>query len=260
MKLYNPAPKRPVTSPYGPRRHPITGAVGKMHRGIDYGGTFDVLAAQDGIVHKVSYNGNKRTGGGHVVIIKHGTKLFTVHYHGAHRTHLKKGDRVMAGEKIYRSGSTGASTGPHLHWEVRTGAFGQWGTDVDPNIYLTGSKPDVPTGPNGYRVNVKVDGRQGKETWRAWQTALKARWGYRGIIDGIPGKLTWSAIQRSVVDHGYTGPIDGIPGPNTRKAVQRRLKDLGSRSAIPFYTGPIDGIWGRGTISGLQKALNESKY
>jgi len=253
LKLYNPAPKRPVTSPYGPRKHPITGQIGKMHRGIDYGGTFDVLAAQDGIVHKVSYNGNKKTGGGHVVIIKHGTKLFTVHYHGAHKTHLKKGDRVMAGDVIYRSGSTGASTGPHLHWEVRTGALGQWGTDVDPNIYLTGSKPDVPTGPNGYRVSIKVDGRQSKETWRAWQTALKSRWGFRGIIDGKPARMTWTAIQESCGKH-YTGKIDGIPGPNTRKAVQLRLKDLG------FYDGRIDGAWGKLTWSAIQRSLNEGKY
>ena len=253
MKLYNPAPGRKITSPYGPRRHPISGAIGKMHRGIDYGGTFDVLAAGDGIIHKVSYNGNKKTGGGHVVIIKHATKLFTVYYHGAHRTRFNKGDRIKAGEVVYRSGSTGASTGPHLHLEVRTGISGQWGTNVDPNIYLTGSKPDVPTGPNGYKVSVTVDGRPGKQTWRAWQTALKARWDYRGIIDGKPGRMTWTAIQQSCGKH-YTGRVDGVPGPMTRKAVQSRLKDLG------FYTGPIDGIWGRGTWSSIQRSLNEGKY
>ena len=253
MKLYNPAPGRKITSPYGPRRHPISGAVGKMHRGIDYGGTFDVLAAGDGIIHKVSYNGNKKTGGGHVVIIKHATKLFTVYYHGAHRTRFNKGDRIKAGEVVYRSGSTGASTGPHLHLEVRTGISGQWGTNVDPNIYLTGSKPDVPTGPNGYKVNVAVNGRENKETWTAWQTALKARWGYRGILDGKPGRMTWTAIQQSCGKH-YIGRVDGIAGPMTRKAVQNRLKDLG------FYTGPIDGIWGRGTWSAIQRSLNEGKY
>jgi len=253
MKLYNPAPGRKITSPYGPRRHPITGQVGRMHRGIDYGGTFDVLAAGDGIIHKVSYNGNKRTGGGHVVIIKHGNRLFTVYYHGAHRTRFNKGDRIKAGEKIYLSGSTGASTGPHLHFEVRTGINGQWGTDVDPNIYLTGSKPDVPTGPNGYKVRVTVNGRENRETWAAWQTALKARWDYRGMIDGIPGRLTWTAVQKSAGKH-YKGRIDGIPGPMTRRAVQNRLKDL------RFYTGPIDGIWGRGTWSAVQRSLNEGKY
>jgi murein DD-endopeptidase len=253
LKLFNPAPRRPVTSPYGPRRHQFNNGQLRMHRGIDYGGVFDVIAAQDGIVHKVSYNGNKTSGGGHVVIIKHGTKLFTVYYHGAHKTHLKKGDRVKTGDFIYRSGATGAATGPHLHWEVRTGTFGQWGTDVDPNIYLTGSKPDVPTGPNGYRVSVTVNGRENRETWTAWQTALKARWNFRGILDGKPGKMTWTAIQESCGKH-YTGKIDGIPGPLTRKAVQLRLKDLG------FYAGRIDGIWGRITWSAIQRSLNEGRY
>jgi len=253
MKLYNPAPGRKITSPYGPRRHPISGRVGQMHRGIDYGGTFDVLAAQDGIVHLVSYNPNKRTGGGHVVIIKHATNLFTVYYHGAHATKLKVRDRVVAGQFIYRSGSTGASTGPHLHFEVRTGASGRWGTDVDPNIYLTGSKPDTPTGPNGYKVSVTVNGRENRETWAAWQTALKARWDYRGVIDGKPAQMTWSAIQRSCGKH-YTGRVDGIPGPMTRRAVQNRLKDLG------FYNGRIDGSWGRLTWSAIQRSLNAGKY
>lgn len=254
MKLYNPAPGRKITSPYGPRRHPISGAIGKMHRGIDYGGTFDVLSAGDGIVHKVSYNGNKRTGGGHVVIIKHATKLFTVYYHGRERTKLNVGDRVKAGQFIYRSGSTGASTGPHLHFEVRTGSSGQWGTNVDPNIYLTGSRPDVDTGSeDAYKVMLRVDGRIGKNTWRAWQTALKSKWGYRGVIDGVPGRLTWSSVQTSCGKY-YKGRIDGIPGPNTRKAVQSYLKSLG------FYSGKIDGIWGRGTISALQRSLNEGKY
>jgi murein DD-endopeptidase MepM/ murein hydrolase activator NlpD len=253
MKLYNPAPKRPITSPYGPRRHPITGEVGRMHRGIDYGGTFDVLAAGDGIVHKISYNGNKRSGGGHVVILKHGTRLFTVYYHGAHRTRLNVGDRVKAGDVIYRSGATGAATGPHLHFEVRVGVNGQWGTDTDPNIYLTGSKPDVNTGSNAYKVSVTVNGRENAETWRAWQTALKARWDFRGIIDGKPAQMTWSAIQRSCGKH-YTGRIDGIPGPLTRRAVQLRLQEM------KYYSGQIDGAWGRITWSAIQRSLNEGKY
>lgn len=253
MRLYNPAPGRPITSPYGPRRHPITGQPGRMHRGIDYGGTFDVIAAQDGIVHLVSYNGNKTFGGGHVVIIKHGTRLFTVYYHGAHRTALRKGQRVKAGDFIYKSGATGGATGPHLHFEVRTGVNGQWGTNVDPDIYLTGSKPDVPSGPNAYKVSLTVSGRENRQTWAGWQTALKARHDYRGIIDGIPGPLTWTAIQKSCGRH-YKGRIDGIPGPLTRRGVQLKLRQLN------FYSGWISGNWGRLSWSAIQRSLNASKY
>jgi hypothetical protein len=227
------------------RKHPITGAIRK-HRGIDYGGTFDVLSAGDGIVHKISYNGNKRTGGGHVVIIKHANDCYTVYYHGAHKTALRKGQRVKTGEFIYKSGSTGASTGPHLHWEVRT--RGIWGLDTDPNPYLNATN----TGNVGVNT-VEVTGRLTKATWKAWQEVLRDH-GYTGIIDGIPGRLTWSAVQRSVVAHGYTGPIDGIPGPMTRRAVQKKLTDNG------YYTMRIDGIWGRGTIGALQRCLNDGKY
>ena len=236
-RLQNPAPGRPVTSPYGPRRHPISGQLGKMHRGIDYGGTFDVLSAGDGIVHKVSYNGNKRTGGGHVVIIKHATDCFTAYYHGAYKSPLKVGQRVSVGDVIYLSGSTGASTGPHLHFEVRTGRLGQWGTDTDPGPYFSANS--APTASNN---TVKVTGRLNNETWKAWQEVLRDH-GYTGVIDGKPGPMTYRAIQRSV-----GAKEDGIMGAATRRAIQKRL---GVKE---------DGTWGPTTISALQRALNSGTY
>lgn len=263
MKIYNPAPGKKVTSPYGPRRHKFNNNKLKMHHGIDYGGSFDVLAAQDGIVKHIGWSPN---GGGHVVIIKHGTRFYTVYYHGAHKTKLNKGDRVQAGDFIYKSGTTGASTGDHLHFEVRTPTR-IWGQTKDPEIYLTNDSPSdrpdpeketvpaIPSsgGPENFRHGLKVDGRMGRRTWRAWQETLKERYGYRGMIDGRPGKSTWKAVQRSTGKH-YSGRIDGIKGPLTRKAVQLKLKDMG------FYTMAIDGVWGRGTISALQRALNSGRY
>jgi murein DD-endopeptidase MepM/ murein hydrolase activator NlpD len=251
MKLFNPAPGRPVTSSYGPRRHPITGEIGKMHHGIDYGGTFPVLAAQDGIVVHIGWSPR---GGGHVVIVRHASNLFTVYYHGKEKTKFKKNDRVMTGDVIYTSGSTGASTGPHLHFEVRSPTR-LWGQTKDPKSYMTdkpiSEKPN--TGGDLSYNNIAVNGRLDRNTWKAWQEALKARHGYRGIIDGKPGTMTWSSIQQSAKKY-YKGKIDGIPGPLTRRAVQEYLKDK------KYYTGPIDGIWGKGTISALQRALNEGKY
>jgi murein DD-endopeptidase MepM/ murein hydrolase activator NlpD len=260
LKIYNPAPGRPVTSPYGPRTHPVTGQKGKMHHGIDYGGSFNVLAAQDG---KVVHIGWSPKGGGHVVIIKHASDLYTVYYHGAHKTPLKKGDRVHAGDFVYRSGTTGVSTGNHLHFECRKSR--RWGNTFDPASIMVDAKEPKPGegeisvpnngGPENYRNILHVDGRLGRRTWKAWQEVLKEKYGYRGIVDGKPGKLTWRAIQRSGVPHGYNAKyIDGIPGPNTRKAVQQRLKDLG------HYAGPIDGKWGKNTIAGLQRALNKGEY
>jgi murein DD-endopeptidase MepM/ murein hydrolase activator NlpD len=239
MKLLNPAPSRPVTSPYGPRRHPITGQLGKMHHGVDFGGTFDVLATADGIIDHVGWSPR---GGGHVVIIKHATGLYTVYYHGAHRTKYNKGDRIRQGAVIYRSGNTGLSNGAHLHFEVRLSR--RWGHTADPMAYIGREQPvDKLPGP------LKVTGRLDKTTWKAWQEALKRDWGYEGIIDGIPGPMTHTAIQRSVND-ALTGKLTKA----TRTRVQKRLKDN------DFYLGPLDGIWGRGTITALQRALNVNNY
>lgn len=244
MKLYNPAPGRKITSPYGPRKHPITGEYNKMHHGTDFGGTFKVLAAQDGIVDHVGWSPK---GGGHVVIIKHASDLYTVYYHGRERTKLNVGDRVKAGDFIYTSGNTGASNGAHLHFEARRSR--RWGDTLDAMSLIVDEKPGEAK-PEAIinDANLKVDGRMGRNTWKAWQEVLKAKYGYTGIIDGKPGKMTWEAVQRSC---GAT--VDGIPGPNTRKAVQRLLKN------IREYSGRIDGVWGRGTISALQRALNARK-
>lgn len=252
MKLQNPAPGIAKRSGFGPRRDPITGALGTMHRGIDYGGTFDVLSAGDGIVVHVAKEWNtltplqkKNQSGGNVTIIQHASNLYTAYFHGKNRSHLNVGDRVKAGDKIFTSGSTGKSTGPHLHFETRTSKSSGW---KDPEIYLSGASV-TPITPNGVPVNGRLD----STTWKAWQTVLKEKYGYAGIVDGKPGRMSWSAVQRSVKQH-YSGPIDGIPGSNTYKAIQSKLKALG------FYTGAVDGVFGRGSISALQGALNEGKY
>ena len=241
MKLYNPAPRRPVTSPYGMRRHPISG-VWRMHNGIDYGGTFDVLAAADGKVIRKGANMDPQRGFGNSLTIDHGSGIRTLYAHGAHASRFNVGDRIRKGDVVFRSGRTGAATGPHLHFEVHRN-----GSTVDPNPYFNNNGTSA-------TVGLPVNGRLDRNTWRAWQLVLKKDWGYEGLIDGIPGRLTWSAVQRSAVDHGYTGRIDGIPGPMTRRSVQNRLASKG------FYSGRIDGIWGPVTNRGIQTALNAGKY
>lgn len=241
MKLYNPAPGRKVTSPFGMRKHPITGRW-RMHNGTDYGGVFDVLAAADGIVVKRGANMSTTNGFGNSLTIDHGSGIRTLYAHGAHASRFNVGDRILKGEVVFRSGSTGASTGPHLHWEVLRN-----GTPVDPTPYLNNDGQSPTTG-------LTVNGKLNRDTWRVWQLVLKKDWGYQGIVDGIPGKMSWAAVQRSGVEYGYKGKIDGIPGPLTRASVQIRLKAKG------FYEGKVDGVWGKVTISGLQRALNAGKY
>lgn len=243
MKLHKPWPEgRSINtrSPYGWRVHPISGRRA-FHQGVDVAGVFPVTTAGDGIVVHVGFS---RTGGGHVVIIKHADDLFSVYYHGQERTPLRKNQRVRAGDFVYTSGSTGASTGPHLHFETRYAQ--RWGATKDPQIFLTGSQPDEPTLGAPYKVSVAVNGKQSKAVWKAWQAALKTRWRFEGILDGRPGPMTWRSVQRFA---GVT--VDGIPGPKTRRGVQAKLAELG------LYDMRVDGVWGLGTWSAIQRGLNQ---
>jgi murein DD-endopeptidase MepM/ murein hydrolase activator NlpD len=118
-------------SPYGPRVHPITGKR-TFHHGVDVAlpvGT-PLTAPADGVVVK---KGNGPSGGV-TLILKHEENRHTVYYHLQKPSHLAKGATVKRGDLIAYSGNTGASTGPHLHWELRKSA--RWGDTVDPVPYL----------------------------------------------------------------------------------------------------------------------------
>ena len=228
-RLQNPWPEgRTINarSPYGYRVHPITGRR-TFHHGVDVAGTFPVTAAADGRVQHIGWNAS---GGGHTVLIDHGD-IVTVYYHGRERTPLRKGQAVKAGDFVYTSGSTGASTGPHLHFEVRR-AGGKWGDTMNPVDFLPGSEGKPPA--------VPLTGMLDRATIKAWQKMLKRLGHYNGLISGRMGPKTRRAIQAWA---GVTQ--DGIIGPVTRRAVQTRLGVV------------VDGIWGAQTITALQRLLNE---
>lgn len=127
-------------SGYGYRIHPIS-RKRAFHHGVDVAGSFPVTVAADGKVVKVGW---APTGGGHTVLIDHGD-IVTVYYHGAHKTALTVGQQVKAGDFIYTSGNTGASTGAHLHFEVRRPG-GRWGDTMNPEDFLPkpGETPQEP--------------------------------------------------------------------------------------------------------------------
>lgn len=102
----------PITSGYGPRVHPVTGEVGKMHEGIDFGvpcGT-PIKAAASGVITRETTSG----GSGNRLDIDHGNGVSTGYFH-QEQFKLHKGDSVRAGEVIGYVGTTGSSTGCHLH-------------------------------------------------------------------------------------------------------------------------------------------------
>ncbi len=105
-----------LSSGFGWRRHPIKGYT-SLHKGLDFAaptGT-PIYAAGDGIITKIDYNRLN----GNYIRIKHKNSYETVYLHmHKFRKGLKKGSRVKQGQRIGYVGSTGQSTGPHLHYEV----------------------------------------------------------------------------------------------------------------------------------------------
>ena len=104
-----------VSSPFGPRIHPITGE-NSFHSGVDIAGnTGDtVKATEEGEVTSVSYDNYS----GNLVVITHSDGYSSLYAH-LYDSSVRVGDKVEKGEKIARMGSTGLSTGPHLHFEIR---------------------------------------------------------------------------------------------------------------------------------------------
>lgn len=105
---------RNITSPYGSRYHPVL-KYNRFHAGIDIGAGMgaDVIAANGGVVIKSEYNSSY----GNYVVIDHGGGISTLYAHGSARL-VSKGQKVTAGQSVLKVGSTGISTGPHLHFEV----------------------------------------------------------------------------------------------------------------------------------------------
>jgi len=118
-----------ITSGFG-RRHDPLGHGDAFHSGIDFAGALGtpVHAAGDGVVVQARYSKDY----GNVVMIDHGQGLVTLYAHNS-RLEVRPGDVVLAGQEISKIGSTGRSTGPHLHFEVR-----QYGQRIDPGRYLAG--------------------------------------------------------------------------------------------------------------------------
>lgn len=117
----------PVVSAFGPRVHPIDGVV-KIHQGIDIDGVTgaSIAASAGGEVFYAGWLG----GYGNAVLIDHGGGYTTLYAHQS-VIQVSEGQMVSAGQTVGLVGSTGNSTGPHLHFEVRF-----WSVPHDPLLYL----------------------------------------------------------------------------------------------------------------------------
>ena len=116
-----------ITSPYGTRMHPIFGA-SKFHNGIDLAANYEnVYSVLDGVVTETGWD-NK--GGGNYIKIKHFDRFETAYLHLS-EIYYRVGEFVNAGFIIAKSGNSGNSTGPHLHFSVK-----EFGQNINPTHFL----------------------------------------------------------------------------------------------------------------------------
>ena len=129
-----------VTSPFGNRRDPMDHSKTQFHKGIDISCRNETLLATENNGKVVGVNHNANTGGGKSVTIEYnredGSKYQTTYMHMSN-IDVKVGDMVNAGDKIGVSGNTGTrTTGPHLHFEVKTVAADGTKRNIDPAAYI----------------------------------------------------------------------------------------------------------------------------
>jgi murein DD-endopeptidase MepM/ murein hydrolase activator NlpD len=129
----NPVDGAHLTSPFGMREHPISGGM-REHKGVDLAAAIgmSIYATADGVVSRADWF----SGYGLYVSIEHGGNIETRYGHMS-RLNVAAGQQVRKGDIIGFVGTTGHSTGPHVHYEVRIG-----GQPVNPVPYMQAS--DVP--------------------------------------------------------------------------------------------------------------------
>lgn len=118
-----------ITSGYGHRENPFTGENVEKHKGLDIRGQYGELVKSTASGRVVM--AGRRGGYGNCVVINHGNG-FETYYGHLSKILIKVGQQVKAGDKIGKIGSTGRSTGPHLHYEVH-----RYGKIINPRSFLT---------------------------------------------------------------------------------------------------------------------------
>lgn len=219
-----------ITSPFGMRVNPITGAR-RMHNGDDFGQDSGVaiLSVAPGVVEAKGVNLDKKVGYGHWVLVRNydGSAAFYAHMREA--SPLAVGTRVDHSSVVGRVGSTGASTGPHLHLEIRVN-----GTPVAPRAYMA-ARPvqDVPSpspAPGG-RVHVVQRGESlsliAKKYGVTWQSIYEAN---RAVVGSNPNRIF--AGQALTIPGGAPAPT---PAPAPRVHTVARGESL-SKIAAKYGT------------------------
>ena len=146
-----------VTSPYGTRNNPTASGT-ENHKGIDYALPLntEVISNVTGYVEKSSYDAD---GYGNYVVIKDGTGRMHYYAH-LNKSNVNVGDFVSFGDSIGLSGSTGRSTGAHLHYEIRN----SYGNSINPNDYIN-TIQDIVSDVGETTVKETVTNPETSESW-----------------------------------------------------------------------------------------------
>lgn len=269
IRLVSPLPGGIINSKYGPRMHPIK-KIMKPHTGIDMvlagGKTTDVVAAADGEVILAGGNATVKSGYGLQVRIKHmsasGKHLCTTTYNHLAKIYVSVGQKVMAGQKIGYEGTTGGSTGNHLHFEVRlpNGGF------CDPAPLINGStkvlaKPgDSPSSPNTKVVDSNASMSEKESEARQKSCAMYGTEEYpqdpnstNDPVPGTPGD-PFEAAWFFTMKHEVTGWSAASP---TDPEVQQGLCETPVQKRKTGYV-TLKGDTGGETKFGVAKNSNPS--
>lgn len=182
----------PITSFMGPARsHPVIGSI-RPHQGVDIGSADDnrVWAAAGGTVYQVGYSPKSA---GNFVLIKHSNGQTTSYSHLA-RVDVQQGQRVTQGQRIGMKGSTGLSSGVHLHFEIAKADWtNSFSNKLNPLLYFIDPETkqfQACLKELGYDVD--VDGYYGEKTITAVALYQKRN----GLeVDGYAGRTTYAALK-----------------------------------------------------------------
>lgn len=246
-----------ITSNFGLRVHPISGQ-NSNHNGVDIAGSkgsTNVIAVKNGIIFRVvtgCVEGDLKCGGGfgNHVMIEHQDGNYTVYAHLYEDSiTVKEGDSVIAGEVIAKVGSTGNSTGPHLHFEVRVG--GQDSSSVqDPLNYINPNYPRTTSFGSGDIVIPDEYGNSGFFSY----TKIIRNWVYnqKKVYDKWISSGSNSDRNVATIDGRYLiactstfgkvgDKIDFFLGDGTK--IETIMMDEKSQSVVSWDTNPANK-WG----------------
>lgn len=223
-----------VVSPFGMRVHPITGEL-KLHGGIDLDGQSGdpIYSAADGEVEKVAYDDLS----GNYIIVKHADGYKTGYLHILDGSILvSPGQTVTKGQKIAEVGSTGASTGPHLHFIVYLD-----GMKIDPNKVMDfgNYSPDTPDS-DGYvdaRAGQNNPGTitmylDGQKPFTVYKSLDRVNWELMSIVEGNKyieyGLENGTSYYYKIVDAGGDSMITKYtPSLLSIQVIPLRVQQLG---------------------------------